>query len=51
MDSLRTLLIEAFKSITMEVEKKLSYLGMQIEWSDVGFDISMEYYVKQLLGD
>ena len=51
MDILRALLTEAFKSITMEVDQKLSYLGMQIVWSDAGFDISMEHYVKQLLGD
>jgi hypothetical protein len=51
MEILRALLTEAFKSITMEVDQKLSYLGMQIVWSDAGFDISMEHYVKQLLGD
>ena len=31
MDGLCMLLTEAFKSITMEVEKEISYLGMQIE--------------------
>ena len=51
MEILRALLTEAFKSITMEVDQELSYLGMQIVWSDVGFDISMDHYVKQLLGD
>ena len=51
MEILRALLTEAFKSITMEVDQKHSYLGMQIVWSDASFDISMEHYVKQLLGD
>jgi hypothetical protein len=46
MEILCALLKEAFKSITMEVDQKLSYLGMQIVWLDAGFDISMEHYVK-----
>ena len=32
MDRLLILLTEAFKSITMEVERELLYLGIQIEW-------------------
>ena len=51
MDGLCMLLTEAFKSITMEVEGELSFLGMQIEWKDKGFDISMDYYLEQLLND
>ena len=51
METLHALLTEAFKSITMEVDQKLFYLGMQIVWSDAGFDISMEHYAKQLMGD
>ena len=48
---LRVLLTEAFKSITMEVERELLYLGMQIERKNKGFDISMDYYLEQLFND
>ena len=51
MKALRALLTEAFKSITMEIGRELSYLGMQIEWTVGAFEISMDYYLEQLVKD
>ena len=51
MKALRALLTEAFKSITMEIGRSLSYLGMQIEWTAGGFEIRMDYYSEQLAKD
>ena len=46
MEAICALLIEAFKSITMEIGRELSYLGMQREWMAGAFEISTDYYFE-----
>jgi hypothetical protein len=51
MDGLRVLLTASFSAITMTIGQELSYLGMQIEWTPAGFQVSMEYNIEQMLKD
>jgi hypothetical protein len=51
MDGLSALLTSSFSAITMTVGRELSYLGMQIEWTAAGFQVSMEFYIEQMLVD
>ena len=51
MDGLSALLTASFSAITMTIGQELSYLGMQIEWTPAGFQVSMEYYIEQMLKD
>ena len=48
-DGLRALLTASFSAITMLTGHELSYLGMQMVWSDKGFEVSMEYYKNKCL--
>ncbi len=49
MEGLRALLIAEFKSITMQVEQNLSYLGMQLKWNGDNMFVSMDFYLEQVL--
>ena len=49
VDGLRDLLTASFSAITMMIGNELSYLGMQIEWTSNGFQVSMEFYIEQML--
>jgi hypothetical protein len=49
IERLRDVLINRFKTITIEVEENLSYLGMQIARRDKCTAINMEYYTKKVV--
>ena len=45
------LLTGVFMAITMEIGRELLYLGMQVVWWDGSFEITMDYYLEQLVKD
>jgi hypothetical protein len=49
MEALKELFVKKFQWITMEVTKKVSYLGMQINRWDNQVEVSMDFFLSKLL--
>mmetsp|Transcript_22436 Transcript_22436/g.32130 ORF Transcript_22436/g.32130 Transcript_22436/m.32130 type:complete len:716 (-) Transcript_22436:89-2236(-) len=49
LERIRKILLDRFKSITMEIRNAVSYLGMQIEWKHPRFEVNMDFYVRKLI--